>query len=258
VGAATGPTSLKEMLPPMYVTAPHPQYCFPNFEGGPWSCYDDPMEQMFLGGATQPQIAQYCGDSYSGQFCNFYGGGGGPNDGFDFDNPTKNQPAMIEDIVLDPKPVCPASSSAATAVKAWCGGKTPETFNPEAVPRIEDALNRMRSISVNCAGLANMIDSVWHHDGLRLFLPSAYPVSANSHGGGFASSQGHSLDSAWVGISSEFITNSWSKSRKTTTLGQEAPMWLDRVLAHEADHLLGEPHLPGSQVFTTNTQECGG
>lgn len=265
-GLVAGSTSTNDMaqpIDPMFVTAPANLFCIPGFTNTTYYCYQDAATTAFVATLGHPQVAPYCGDPYNSQFCNFALPGSAPG-AFDGDNPNERDPAAdAYDMKLTPRPKCPVPATAPKGDQVWCNAKKPADFNNVAAQRIADALAKMKLISDNCKYIASVVENVMAAgDGLRIYPITSYPAEdGTGYAGGFANNDvlGGGYGDAYIGVGDAFINNAYTKSRQTrpTTPGED-PMWLQRVLAHEADHLLGIPHLPGSKTLTENTVECGG
>jgi hypothetical protein len=131
----------------------------------------------------------------------------------------------------------------------WCSGTVPAL--KFELPRIQDAIQRMREIGGVCAALADTATAVLGRGALRLHTEG---------GTGFA---GRDSAGSYMTIHKLFATNYYDSDHrallKPSPVDVEAT--LQFVLAHETEHLIGGVHngaSPPLSYFNPNTELCSG
>ena len=128
--------------------------------------------------------------------------------------------------------------------------------------RVQNALSRMRARGGACAALANLGDTLvaqnrvcsFHHGTVG---PSILWGASGGIGGALPQNGGPTGDYAFITISDRLTRFAWDGEHSDQDTGRN----LDRVLAHELSHLLGEYHIPGSEEAndprTMGEEDCG-
>lgn len=131
----------------------------------------------------------------------------------------------------------------------WCRATVPD---PAAeLPVIDAALFRMRVLGGICDTLADIVAAMIRRHLVRLFDPEQYQ-------GGGAAPVGTAGDSFML-LSRDLITtfpDAVHESRNIDSFGTPRPETLQLVLAHEADHVLGEDHIDPDGYLTVHTLSC--
>lgn len=175
--------------------------------------------------------------------------GGDWGDGYWGSPPSSNPTPDPEAAEDDDEAALPDCNSPQNAmVQAWCNGNTPTQAQRNL---IDAALARMRAKGGVCVDLANIVDALLVDGTLHIYnRTSGVP-------GGFAprAVDGSQLSGsdAYMGLELNWFTNYYDAVH-----ADGSNRTLQHSLAHEADHLKGEDHLPNQThpFETTNSRQC--
>jgi hypothetical protein len=161
-----------------------------------------------------------------------------------------------------PIPTCPVGPTASPQSKAYCAGKTLKN-NASQLALVRQALDRMAQIP-GCGTLAELGHAlISQPDAIRVFPQSTFKASGavGARGGGLPENGGPSGYYSWLVIANTMFAH-YDAAHKSPK-GPKNPyhITLQWTLAHELDHLLGEPHLRKSddsedEFMTVNTARC--
>lgn len=206
-----------------------------------WECYGD--DNTYHGPLDHPQIRGSCLESPD--ICGFF-------DQTWWANPTVDYQGMssTDGDYVGEEPDC-SSPQFNIHFRAYCSGYVAAASTDSgsvAATRILAATGRMRALGGVCAQIADIVDRVLQREKIRIY------TDAVSEDGGFALVGGGSEGAlSFMGVNEKFIKFAHENPSKG-----DPRMNLQFVLAHEGDHLAGNPHLPGTPYFTANTNQCSG
>ena len=236
-------------LEPMYTTAPYTYYCMGYY--GLYRCSNSEGEE--IADLNQPQLAQYCADGSTAQYCFFDKGLGG---GFTDANPTIEDETGDEMYQQQPAPdTLPNCSQGQTEQKKylWCTYPSPPVGS-HRYNRIQEAILRIGNVGhPHCTTLANELQRLFNNGLIRIYPKSSAIFS------GFAPNGALGGGGAYMGVSDYWADIAFDDSHVFRKLGNKINLQL--ILAHEADHLAGYDHLSESdigKIYTTNTALCSG
>jgi hypothetical protein len=136
------------------------------------------------------------------------------------------------------------------AEQLWCSAPPPD---PRSRARILTAIGRIRRKGDACVDLAARLDWLEGAGLIRIFEPGDYPGV-----GGAVPPEGSGV--VWLLLSRDFVTTYYDAAHRSGNVdsrGVPRPETLQRVLAHEADHLDGAGHVDLDGYLTPNTVHCG-
>jgi len=142
----------------------------------------------------------------------------------------------------------------------WCKNPPPDTGST-AHKRIQRAIDDMRAISDTCATRANILQVILNQRFIHVYPEKALPRGNTYpplYSGAF-SPLGEG-EAGYIGLSEVYTKFAYDSRHKTrpSPYVSESPTWLQQVLAHEADHLMGIAGHTTDPQTTTHSQACGG
>jgi len=206
--------------------------------------YWDPYNDFYTTGDCS-MVAQYCDNNFQP------GGGSSP-----YTTPRNTVRSDGPDELSFLIPTCPADSTAAPVFKAYCAGHVPSGTE---LTRIRAALTRLHQKGGICDTFATIGDALLSRGVLHVFPQGSYNFGGAAPQGG-----GSSGDRSWAIISRDLVNVAYDYPHYALSRDPNSGLWyyvtLQDDLAHELDHLNGNPHVfvnyVENKVLTPNEKIC--
>ncbi|MDB4875585.1 MAG: hypothetical protein JWM41_2031 [Gemmatimonadetes bacterium] len=221
----------------------------PENGGIDYSCYD--ASGLYYDSLLSVGMEQFCQDNVDE--CMFY------ETGFPtpFTNPAFNYPSVGEVDVssMTARPDCGVAQSDSGA-KAWCGGAAPTGLQNT---RINNAISAMQGLGGYCSTLASTLAAVAARGDIHIYPSSIAQFSGAAPPGG-----GSTGVNSWIAIKSFWTDEAFNSFHATASPPEPVSRDLQQILAHEADHLMGQKsasggwHTDQATFSTPHSETCSG